>query len=79
MRKRRKSTWVFIALFLYVTFMMLYLIPKNDEVSDLEKYITVTVSYAIIFLLWWVLRKKENLRRKREEDIKQSENKNNSL
>ncbi|NMA73179.1 MAG: hypothetical protein GX963_03265 [Bacteroidales bacterium] len=73
MRKKRKSTWVFIALFIYVTFMMFYLIPKNHEASDLEKYITIAVSYAIIFLLWWVLRRKENLRHRREEDLKQSE------
>lgn len=62
-----------MALFIYVTFMLLYLVPKNDEASDLEKYITIVVSYVIIFLLWWVLRKKENLKHRREEDMKQSE------
>ena len=53
--------------------MMIYLIPKNQEISDIEKYITIGVSYVILFLLWWVLRRKENLKRQREEDIEQSE------
>lgn len=77
MKKIRKSTWVFIALFIYVTAMMAYLVPKNHEVSDLEKYITITVSYVIIFLLWWVLRKKENVKRRREESMNQSNTNNN--
>ena len=73
MKKRRKSTWLILVLFVYVTGMMIYLIPKNQEISDIEKYITIGVSYVILFLLWWVLRRKENLKRQREEDIEQSE------
>lgn len=73
MKKRRKSTWLILVLFVYVTSMMIYLIPKNQEISDIEKYITIGVSYVILFLLWWVLRRKENLKRQREEDIEQSE------
>ncbi|NLI64460.1 MAG: hypothetical protein GX367_07000 [Bacteroidales bacterium] len=72
MKKRRKSTWLILVLFVYVTSMMIYLIPKNQEISDIEKYITIGVSYVILFLLWWVLRRKENLKRQREEDIEQS-------
>lgn len=72
MKKRRKSTWLILVLFVYVTGMMIYLIPKNQEISDIEKYITIGVSYVILFLLWWVLRRKENLKRQREEDIEQS-------
>lgn len=73
MKKRRKSTWLILVLFVYVTSMMIYLIPKNQEISDIEKYITIGVSYVILSLLWWVLRRKENLKRQREEDIEQSE------
>ncbi|MCK9179730.1 MAG: hypothetical protein M0P15_02605 [Bacteroides sp.] len=73
MKKRRKSTWLILVLFVYVTSMMIYLIPKNQEISDIEKYITIGVSYVILFLLWWVLRRKENLKRQREEDIEQPE------
>ena len=49
-----------------------YFLPRNTEISDTEKYVTVAASYLIVFVLWLVLRKKEALQRKRfEEDNKQ--------
>lgn len=67
MKKIKKSTGLTLALLIYV-----YFLPRNTEISDTEKYVTVAASYLIVFVLWLVLRKKEALQRKRfEEDNKQ--------
>lgn len=75
MKRFRKSVIMPLALFIYTTVMALYFIPRNHEMSDTEKWVTVGVSYLIIALLWWVLRKKEQMMAKREEDMKQNNNK----
>ena len=46
-----------------------YFIPRNTEISDTEKYLTVGLSYMIIALLWIVLRKKEKAEERRERDL----------
>lgn len=69
MKKIKKSTGLTLALLIYVSATVL---PRNTEISDTEKYVTVAASYLIVFVLWLVLRKKEALQRKRfEEDNKQ--------
>lgn len=69
MRKYRKSTWLPVALLVYVTAMAVYFIPRNTEISDMEKYMTVSLSYVIIALLWIVLRQKEKAQERREHDL----------
>lgn len=69
MRKYRKSTWLPVALLVYVTAMAVYFLPRNTEVSDMEKYMTVGLSYVIIALLWIVLRQKEKAQERREHDL----------
>lgn len=59
MRKFRKSLWLPLALWVYTTAMAIYFLPRNTQVSDTEKYLTLGFSYVIIVLLWWVLRQKE--------------------
>ncbi|MEG1563724.1 MAG: hypothetical protein RR365_08365 [Bacteroides sp.] len=66
-KKIKKSTGVCAALFLYVTATGAYLLPRNYEMGNTEKYLTLGVSYVIVFLLWLVLRKKEQLQRRRRE------------
>jgi len=44
------------------------LLPRNTEVSDTEKYITLAISYVIVFILWLVLRQKEKLQQRRREE-----------
>lgn len=61
MKKIKKSTGLCTALFLYVTATAIYLVPRNHGISDIEKYLTVAVSYVIVALLWFLLRKKERL------------------
>lgn len=43
---------------------------RNTEISNTEKYVTVIASYVIVLALWLVLRKKEELQRKRREEDK---------
>ena len=63
-RKVRKSTWLALALFIYMTLMALYFLPKNTEIDTTHKCITVLAGYLIVLLLWFVMRKKENMRSK---------------
>ena len=71
MKKIKKSTGLTLALLIYVSATAAYFLPRNTEISDTEKYVTVAASYLIVFVLWLVLRKKEALQRKRfEEDNK---------
>ncbi len=69
MKKVKKSTWVTLALLIYVTATAIYLVPRNNEISNTEKALTVIASYIIVFTLWIVLRQKEKVQqRRREED-----------
>ncbi|WP_418697638.1 hypothetical protein [Bacteroides sp.] len=67
-KKIKKSTGLTIALLIYVSATAAYFLPRNTEISDTEKYVTVAVSYVIVLVLWLVLRKKEQLQQKRREE-----------
>lgn len=69
MRKYKKSTWLPLGLLVYVTAMAIYFIPRNTEISNTEKYLTVGLSYLIIALLWIVLRQKEKVQERRDRDL----------
>ncbi|WP_443759014.1 hypothetical protein [Bacteroides clarus] len=68
MKKFKKSTGLTVALLIYVSATAAYFLPRNTEISDMEKYVTVIASYVIVLVLWLVLRKKEELQRKRREE-----------
>ena len=68
MKKLKKSTWVTLDLLIYVSVTAAYLLPRNTEVSETEKYITLAISYVIVFILWLVLRQKEKLQQRRREE-----------
>lgn len=70
MKKLKKSTGLTVALLIYVSATAAYFLPRNTEISNTEKYVTVIVSYVIVLALWLVLRKKEELQRKRREEDK---------
>ena len=79
MRKRmKKSVWMPLALFVYTTAMAVYFLPRNTEISDKEKWGTIGMSYWVIALLWFVLRKREKrleeMTRKIEETYKDKTN-----
>lgn len=67
-KKIRKSTWMALALGVYVTAMAVYFLPRNTEISDTEKYVTLGASYVIVLALWLVLRRKELLQERRREE-----------
>nr|WP_305067483.1 hypothetical protein [Jilunia laotingensis] len=52
---------------IYVSATAAYLLPRNTEMGDTEKYLTLAASYVIVFVLWLVLRKKEKLQQERKE------------
>ena len=68
MKKLKKSTGLTVALLIYVSATAAYFLPRNTEISNTEKYVTVIASYVIVLVLWLVLRKKEELQRKRREE-----------
>lgn len=68
MKKFKKSTGLTVALLIYISATAAYFLPRNTEISNTEKYITVIASYVIVLVLWLVLRKKEELQRKRREE-----------
>lgn len=70
MKKLKKSTGMTVALLIYVSATAAYFLPRNTEISNTEKYVTVIASYVIVLALWLVLRKKEELQRKRREEDK---------
>ena len=70
MKKLKKSTGLTVALLIYVSATAAYFLPRNTEISNTEKYVTVIASYVIVLALWLVLRKIEELQRKRREEDK---------
>ena len=70
MKKLKKSTGLTVALLIYVSATAAYFLPRNTEISNTEKYVTVIASYVIVLALRLVLRKKEELQRKRREEDK---------
>ena len=70
MKKLKKSTGLTVALLIYVSATAAYFLPRNTEISNTEKYVTVIDSYVIVLALWLVLRKKVEFQRKRREEEK---------
>lgn len=73
--KRRKSTVITSALLVYTTLVALYFILFSSESMTTERVLTIVFSYAIIGVLWFVLRRKEKYAAQREKDTTQN-NKN---
>ena len=64
----RKPNLIIALLFVYTTGMYIYVFPRNSEMGTAEKWAIVCVSYAMLVVLWFLLRRRERLRREREED-----------
>lgn len=60
MKKLKKSTGLTVALLIYVSATAAYFLPRNTEISNTEKYVTVIASYVIVLALWLVLCKKRS-------------------
>lgn len=64
MKRFKKSTLFPLGLFIYVSATAAYLLPRNTEISNTEKWLTLAGGYLIVLALWLVLRKKESMARK---------------
>lgn len=69
MRFLRNPNVTIAVLAVYTAIMYMLFIPSNDEMGTTEKCITVGVSVLVLALLWVLLRKREKLRRERENEI----------
>lgn len=54
---------------IYTAIMYIYLFPRNTEMTNTEKWATIGVSVGILVILWILLRRRNKLRKEREEDI----------
>ena len=59
---------------IYTAVMYIYLFPRNTEMSNTEKWITVGVSAVMLLLLWFLLRRRNKLRKEREDGLKNNRN-----
>lgn len=59
---------------IYTAVMYIYLFPNNTEMSNTEKWITVGISAVMLILLWFLLRRRNKLRKEREEGLKNNRN-----
>ena len=58
----------------YTAIMYIYLFPQNTEMSNAEKWITVGISAVMLILLWFLLRRRNKLRKEREDGLKNKRN-----
>ena len=49
--------------------MFVYFFPRNNEMSEVEKWAVVGVSYLLLIILWFVLKKRDSLRNKRDDEF----------
>lgn len=57
---------------IYTAIMYIFLFPKNTEMSTAEKWMTIGVSVVILVVLWFLLQRRNKLRKEREEDMRNS-------
>ena len=69
MRFLRNPNVTIAVLTVYTAIMYMIFIPSNNEMGTTEKCVTVGVSVLVLALLWVLLRKREKLRRERENEI----------
>ena len=51
---------------IYTAVVYIIFLPKNNEMSVTERCLTIGASVAMLTLLWFLLRRREKLRRERE-------------
>lgn len=74
MRFLKNPNTTIAILFIYTTCMYIYLFPRNQEMSDIEKWTIVGISYVALVLLWFLLRRRRRMRMEREQEIQQRNN-----
>ena len=51
---------------IYTAAIYIYFFPRNNEMSNSQKWLTVGASVVMLALLWMLLRRRYKLRRRRE-------------
>lgn len=74
MRFFRNPNITVAVLAVYTAVMFVIFMPKNNEMSVTEKWVTGGVSIFVLALLWVLLRKREKLRRERENEMEERKN-----
>lgn len=67
--KIKKQVWLPLILGVYMTGMAVYFLPKNHDMSLTMKIVTLVVGYAIVAALYFLLKKKDEMRHERENDM----------
>jgi cbb3-type cytochrome oxidase subunit 3 len=70
MRFLKNPNLTVAVLAVYTAVVYIIFFPRNNEMSDTEKWLTVGASVVMLALLWVLLRRRDRLRREREEDEK---------
>ncbi len=68
MKLYEKPLLMCLALVIYVTGMVIYFVPRNQEMSATEKTVAVVVAYVLVLALWIAMQYREKLRRKRDDN-----------
>ncbi len=70
MRFLKNPNLTVAVLAIYTAAVYIYFFPRNNEMSDTEKWLTVGASVVMLGLLWLLLRRRAKLRKEREEKMK---------
>ena len=70
MRFLKNPNLTVAVLAIYTAAVYVYFFPRNNEMSDTEKWLTVGASVVMLGLLWLLLRRRAKLRKEREEKMK---------
>lgn len=70
MRFLKNPNLTVAVLAIYTAAVYIYFFPRNNEMSNTEKWLTVGASVVMLGLLWLLLRRRAKLRKEREEKMK---------
>lgn len=69
MRFLRNPNFTIAVLAVYTAVVYVYFFPRNSEMSTASKWATVGASVVILVLLCFLLRRRERLRKERENEM----------
>lgn len=73
MRFLKNPNFTIAVLAIYTAIVYIIFFPRNNEMSDGEKWATVGASVVMLTLLWFLLKKRQKLRREREEEMERKD------
>ena len=68
MRFLKNPNLTVAVLAVYTAAVYIYFFPRNNEMSTTQKWLTVGASVLMLAILWLLLRRRNKLRRQREEN-----------